>query len=150
MRTLGTVFTVECIGDVLFNRDWGANSDEVSFPHHYQRSLEFFDKFTIFDCSLAIEKMRAMDDAFRTQYDSTQRSHQEELRRLATDKDQQIQQARQQVRIRMEVTCSTYGMRSSVDLNIQQTPHNSKSSGPTKKIRLIRSKSCIFLTKKCF
>ncbi len=46
-----------------------------------------------------MEKLRCVDDAFRRQLESCQAAHQAELLRLANEKQKQIEQANQKVRL---------------------------------------------------
>lgn len=47
-----------------------------------------------------MEKLHSVDDAFRQQLESVQAAHQAELHRLAKEKQKQIEQANQKVRVR--------------------------------------------------
>ena len=50
-------------------------------------------------CSIAIEKLRNIDDAFRSQLENKEQKHQEEMALLEQDKQLEVDQANQRVRI---------------------------------------------------
>ena len=49
--------------------------------------------------SIAIEKLRNIDDAFRSQLENKEQKHQEEMAMLEQDKQLEVDQANQRVRI---------------------------------------------------
>lgn len=55
-------------------------------------------------CRAAVEKLHSVDDAFRHQLESVQAAHQADLLQLATQKQEQIDQANQKVNFYINVT----------------------------------------------
>ena len=74
----------------IFYYNWF--NDILSLFYDYLNNFFFYFFF-----SLAIEKLRSMDDAFRKQLESKERAFQEKITQLQEETQQQVEEANQRV-----------------------------------------------------